>query len=144
MTTFSFNGHDRTSDIHLNKAIQIHSITPGKYWSFSILFFFFYLFIYFLLLAVMLGMWDLSSQTTDGNPCPLAVEAWSFSHRTSREVPPPSYQRVCTSKKQKRQSLPQTASISERTSSHVREGWPRVYSWHHKLYLPAFGCFWRI
>ena len=39
-------------------------------------------------LAVLRGMWDLSSPTRDQiKPMPTAVEAWSLNHWTAREVP---------------------------------------------------------
>ena len=45
---------------------------------------FFVSFFYFL--AMLRGMWDLSSPTRD-RTCALALEAWSLNHWTAREVP---------------------------------------------------------
>lgn len=56
MTTFTFNGCDRMSDICLNKAIQIPSSKPGKYWSFSVPFFFFFFFFGFWLCCLACGI----------------------------------------------------------------------------------------
>ena len=41
----------------------------------------------FFFLAESHNMWDLSSQTPGTEPVPLALEAWSLNHWTTREVP---------------------------------------------------------